>query len=108
VAAAASSRAALAQQSCAIGCGLTTIALRVSSARRTLKNTVHTGFVDGVSARMTPAGRGTERIFAAGSVPGLTWSSCRYRSNRPSEHASFLRALCSATPKPVSFTAHSA
>ncbi len=49
-----------------------TIALRVSSARMTLKNTLQTGFVDGVSASTTPAGRGSETIFASASTRGLT------------------------------------
>ncbi len=75
VAASASSRAASVQQALAIGCGLTTIAFLVSSARMTLKNTLHTGFVDGVRARITPAGRGSETIFAAESTRGLTKSS---------------------------------
>jgi len=73
-----------------------------------LKNTLHTGLVDGVSARITPAGLGIEMIFAAGSMRGLTRSSFRFRSNNPSEHASFLMVLCSTTPNPVSFTAQSA
>ena len=38
----------------------------------TLKKTLHTGLVDGVRARMTPAGRGRERILPAGSIRGLT------------------------------------
>ena len=43
----------------------------------TLKNTLHTGLVDGVRARITPAGRGSARILAAGSIRGLTKSSSR-------------------------------
>src|SRR3954452_3348417 len=64
-------RAASEQTFFAYGCGLTTTALRVISARSTLKFTVATGFVDGVSARTTPAGRGTSTTFAAGSVRTL-------------------------------------
>ena len=40
-----------------------TIALRVISASRTLKKTVATGLVDGVRARITPAGLGTSTSF---------------------------------------------
>ena len=76
VATPASSRAASPQHSRAIGCGLTTIAFRVSRARMTLKNTLQTGLVDGVRARMTPAGRGSDTILAAASTRGLTKSSC--------------------------------
>ena len=43
----------------------------------TLKNTLHTGLVDGVSASTTPAGRGSDMILAAGSSRGLTRSSSR-------------------------------
>ena len=77
VAAAASIRTASPQHSFAIGCGLTTIALRVSRHRMTLKNTLHTGLVDGVSASTTPAGRGSDMILAAGSSRGLAKSSSR-------------------------------
>src|SRR6266702_4895702 len=108
VAASASSSAASVQQPLAIGCGLTTIAFLVSSARMTLKKTLHTGLVDGVSARITPAGLGSETIFAAASIRGLTRSSATYRSNTPSEQAWFLMVLCSTTPTPVSLTAQSA
>src|ERR1700739_1456176 len=69
---AASSLAASAQHSLAIGCGLTTTAFLVSSARMTLKYTLLTGLVDGASASTTPAGRGSERILAASSTRGLT------------------------------------
>ena len=39
--------------------------LRVMRHSKALKNTVATGFVDGVSASTTPAGRGISRIFAS-------------------------------------------
>ncbi len=107
-AASASRSAASMQQPLAIGCGLTTTAFLVSRARRTLKYTLATGLVDGISASTTPAGRGSATILASSSILGLTRSSPAYRSNSPSEHASFLITLCSATPNPVSCTAHSA
>ena len=65
-------RAASAQTSLAIGCGLTTTTLRVMSASRHLKYTVATGLVDGVSASTTPAGRGTSTTLAAASTRGVT------------------------------------
>src|SRR5260370_26140046 len=68
----ASSLAASVQQALAIGWGLTTIAFLVMSARMILKYTLQTGLVDGVSARITPAGLGSETILAAGSTRGLT------------------------------------
>ena len=60
-------RAASAQTPLAIGCGLTMTTLRVMRQRSDLKKTVATGFVEGVSASTTPAGRGISRIFAVGS-----------------------------------------
>ena len=65
-------RAASAQTCLASGCGLTTTTLRVIRASRHLKNTVATGFVDGVSASTTPAGRGTSTILASASIRGVT------------------------------------
>ncbi len=59
----------------ASGCGETTTALRVINASRTLKYTVAIGFVDGVSASTTPAGRGTATIFEAASTWMPTKSS---------------------------------
>ncbi|CAA9326779.1 MAG: hypothetical protein AVDCRST_MAG29-795 [uncultured Nocardioidaceae bacterium] len=67
-----STRAASAQHSLANGCGLTTTALRVSSASSTLKYSVETGLVDGVSASTTPAGRGTSTSFRSESTRGVT------------------------------------
>ena len=60
-----SMRTASAQTCLAPGCGLTTIALRVISASMTLKYTVAIGLVTGVSAKITPAGRGSSRILAS-------------------------------------------
>ena len=71
-AAAARRWAASADDSRAIGCGLTTTAFRVISASSTLKYTVAIGFVDGVSASTTPAGRGSSTILASGSMRALT------------------------------------
>ena len=68
----AGAEAASAQHSRARGWGLMTMTLRVISASSDLKNTVATGLVDGVSAKTTPAGRGTSTIFAAGSNRGVT------------------------------------
>ena len=48
----------------AAGCGDSTIALRVSIAQMILKLMVAIGLVEGTSAKMTPAGRGTSTIFA--------------------------------------------
>ncbi len=67
----ASIAAASVQHSRAIGCGLITMAFLVSSAMMTLKKTLHTGLVDGVSASTTPAGRGSETILLSGSARGL-------------------------------------
>ena len=57
----------------ASGWGETTTALRVISARMTLKYTVAIGLVEGVSASTTPAGLGTSTIFAAAS----TWTPAK-------------------------------
>jgi hypothetical protein len=54
------------------GCGETTTALRVISARITLKYTVAIGFVEGVRASTTPAGLGTATIFASASTCAST------------------------------------
>ena len=51
------------------------MALRVISASSVLKKTVATGLVTGISAKMTPAGRGSSTIFLAGSIRGLMKSS---------------------------------
>lgn len=56
-------RAASAQTAAANGCGEMTMALRVNSANMIFAKVVATGLVDGVSARITPAGRGNRRIF---------------------------------------------
>ncbi len=50
------------------GWGQTTTTLRVIRLRSTLKKTVATGFVDGVRASTTPAGRGISTILAASST----------------------------------------
>ena len=96
-------RAASAHTSLANGCGLMMIALRVSSASMILKKTVATGFVDGVSARTTPAGRGISTIFADAVDRGrhVVVRAVGVRRCRR-EQATFLSTLCSATPNPVS------
>ena len=101
-------RTASADTSRARGWGLTTTALRVISASSTLKYTVAIGLVDGVSARTTPAGRGISTMRASASILALTKSLPPHHSTTPFEHASFLITLWSATPIPVSSTAHSA
>ena len=75
-AASAMSRAASLETWRAAGWGLMTMALRVMSASSTLNETVHTGFVDGTRAKITPAGLGTSTILRAGSRRQLTksWS----------------------------------
>src|SRR4051812_28003691 len=74
-AAAPSARDASAHTRLAIGCGLTTTALRVIRLSRILKYTVATGLVDGVSASTTPAGRGTSTILVPSSIRGVTKSA---------------------------------
>ena len=65
-------RAASAQTAAANGCGEMTMALRVNSANMIFAKVVATGLVDGVSARITPAGRGNRTILACSSTCGLT------------------------------------
>ena len=50
------------------------IALRVIKAKIILKDTVATGLVDGVSAKITPAGRGIATILLTSSISGVTKS----------------------------------
>ncbi len=76
-AARASMLAASMQHSRAAGCGEITTALRVISAHSALKLTVAMGLVEGISAKMTPAGRGSSMIFFAASMRGLTKSQSR-------------------------------
>src|SRR3954468_20821946 len=65
VAAAASTRVASTPVWAASGWGLTTTAFRVSMAQRTLKYSAATGLVEGMTARTTPGGLGTETTFAS-------------------------------------------
>ena len=75
LAASASTRAASLQQALACGWGERMMALRVISASSVLKKTVATGLVTGISAKITPAGRGSSTIFFAVSIRGLMKSS---------------------------------
>ena len=66
--------AAATQTFFAIGCGLMMMELRVIKAKMILKETVATGLVDGVSAKITPAGRGIATILLTSSISGETKS----------------------------------
>jgi hypothetical protein len=61
-------RAASAEHRRARGWGETRMALRVSSAMMILKKIVQTGLVEGVSAKMIPAGLGNSTILSAGRM----------------------------------------
>ena len=75
------------------------MALRVMSASRTLKKTLQTGLVDGVSARTMPAGRGSSTIFCSAARGWSRSPRSRSASSRPREVRLVLELLVLGDPE---------